>query len=155
MTYWLIVWMNEWINNLMAGLLNNLLTDWLTDWMTDWLIVWLTDEANSSVDYALITTMKQFYRVKHSINTRMTITIKLNAIKNNKLTIISTIRLIRPCETRSSVFKTTWPTLHSSPVLQRRRYMASSWPVVVPSTDLLTDLLNEWMNCSLTDWMTG
>ena len=25
-------------------------------------------EANSSVDYALITTMKQFYRVKHSIN---------------------------------------------------------------------------------------
>ena len=26
-------------------------------------------EANSSVDYALITTMKQFYRVKHSINT--------------------------------------------------------------------------------------
>ena len=26
-------------------------------------------EANSSIDYALITTMKQFYRVKHSINT--------------------------------------------------------------------------------------
>ena len=47
----------------------------------------------------------------------MTRTIKLNAIKNNELTIISTIRLIRPCETSSSVFKTTWPTLHSSPVL--------------------------------------
>ena len=40
----------------------------------------------------------------------MTRTIKLNAKKNNKLTIISTIRLIRSCETSSSVFKTTWPT---------------------------------------------
>ena len=69
--------MNEWINNLMAGLLNNL----LTDWMTDWLIVWLTDEANSSVDYALITTMKQFYRVKHSINT---LNDKNNKAKRNK-----------------------------------------------------------------------
>ena len=63
----------------------------------------------------------------------MTRTIKLNAIKNNELTIISTIRLIRPCETSSSVFKTTWPTLHSSPVLPSRRYMASGWPAVVPS----------------------
>ena len=60
----------------------------------------------------------------------MTRTIKLNAIKNNKLTIINTIRLIRPCKTSSSVFKTTWLTLHSSPVLQSRRYMASSWPAV-------------------------
>ena len=63
----------------------------------------------------------------------MTRTIKLNTIKNNKLTIISTIRLICPCETSSSVFKTTWPTLHSSPVLPSRRYMVSGWPAVVPS----------------------
>ena len=40
----------------------------------------------------------------------MTRTIKLNAIKNNELTIISTIRLIRPCETSSSVLR--YPAIH-------------------------------------------
>ena len=41
----------------------------------------VTTEANSSVDYALITTMKQFYRVKHSINT---LNNKNNKSKRNK-----------------------------------------------------------------------
>ena len=41
----------------------------------------VTTEANSSVDYALITTMKQFYRVKHSINT---LNDKNNKAKRNK-----------------------------------------------------------------------
>ena len=30
----------------------------------------ITIEANSSVDFALITTMKQFYKVKHIIHSR-------------------------------------------------------------------------------------
>ena len=51
----------------------------------------ISGEANSLVDFALITTMKQFNRVKHSIHTLNGKNNKLNATENNRLTIISTI----------------------------------------------------------------